>query len=123
MQQNSELNAMGLVDRLLASTWNPQPPDTRLAAISRVVRQSLTEHLMTLADHPEASIGARAASEYGLARIRQRIDVALASGNGDERIFAGMMNAELKRFDERPHGTAREPARQVSPPGSPIGGS
>ena len=122
MQSDNETGLSGMFDVLVATAWGSRETDNRLIKISHVVRQSLTDHLMKLADHPAASTAARAAAEAGLYRVQRQIDGAIASEHVEESNFAALMQSEIKRFRDRPHSTATPPAKHPAPPGSPIGG-
>lgn len=114
------------VQRLMVSLidycWQNPGPDERMQTVSRIIRQRLTDHLLELATHPEASINARTAARFGIDRVRQYLgDRRMASRSTRERWFARMMLEQLQQFDDRPWPTVELPTAPASPPGSPIG--
>ncbi len=123
MQGDKDFGVQDLMVALVDVAWRPNVVERPLDDISRVIRQSLNEHVFQLIESPSASVAARSAGYFALDRIKQHVRTRERSSNNHERNFAKLVWAEIERFERRPHQTAQPPQPLRRPPGSPIGGS
>jgi hypothetical protein len=109
------------VARLLDDAWG-RPETASNGALVRTVQAVVVDELLDLAADEGASVEARAAAEWGLARSRSRAVTGLAQAPGDglasatRQAHAGRVLATIDRFLER-NWTADERSQAARGPG------
>lgn len=116
-------NLQAMFAEVVSAVWKqPVPAEQHLAALQEIVQRVMIERLVALAENSETSDGVRGVALGELKRLRALIRGrmnSLRSLPGEDHLGASL--DEIERFLNRPHESARPPARIVVPPGSPIG--
>ncbi|MEL7500764.1 MAG: zinc-dependent metalloprotease [Planctomycetota bacterium] len=108
-----------LVNRVVESTWQADlRAEGQTQRIAQIVCEAVVDHLINLADRPDAGTEVRAVALAGLRGILSRIDA-----DNRENAFNEMMNRRIKLFLDRPYSVIPDSRPLVVPPGSPIGAS
>ena len=110
-----------LVQRIIMETWGEMFRGDRsveIIQISQIVREAVTERLISLADSPVVSLEVRAAALSGLYQIRQ---YANDLADPAEQSFRLLQQRQLRLFLERPFAKFPEAQPIPIPPGDPIG--
>ncbi len=110
-----------LLISLIDFAWRPVGQGSPRADVARIVRQSLTDHLLQLAASESASDHARSAALFGVERVKQRLTDAQRTADDRDQWFITSMQDQISRFEARPWPTAEPVPPPPSPPGSPIG--
>jgi hypothetical protein len=111
-----------VIDRLTKATFDAVAADPYEAAVRRATGRVLVDRLTWLATvAPDSQV--RAVASRKLQRLSAR-GTAAAPPNGNELDAAHLtlIAADIKRFLERPAGTAPMNTTTAAPPGAPIGG-
>ena len=114
-----------LIIRLIQRTW-AKVDDRKHLQVSRVVRDSVLDHLFALADNRNADVEVRSAAFAGLRhlqgyRLKDAGDFELNVKSPGEAEFSELQQWRIERFLERPYSVMPESKSLDSPPGSPIG--
>ncbi len=109
-----------VIARIIDRTWDAYTPPEHLA-LRRVVQRVLVDVLIDVAGSDAASVETRAAAEWGLRRILERVQ-GQEPRLPDDAAHQLLVWADAERFlTRRDDATARsEPS--ALPPGTPIGG-
>jgi hypothetical protein len=110
----------GVIDRLVASTFDRRAGDAYQAEIARAVQRVVTEGLEGLAASAEMP-QVRAIATLKLKDLEQRAQQASTQGETAERAHFTLLGADIGRFLTRAYDPAKQPAPLTEPPGSPIG--
>jgi hypothetical protein len=120
-QANDEFGPQQLVADLVDHVWRQRGSGPDAASVGNVLKQSLTEHLLRLWAHPEASPAARAAAGFGIDRVKQYLQSAPLASDATGQRFASNLFDQIRRFESRPYPEVALPDSLPAPPGSPIG--
>jgi hypothetical protein len=110
----------GVLERLVAATFDPRPADSYQAEIARAVQRVVVEEMEQLAATAEMP-QVRAIATLELRQLAQRAQQGTAQGDVAQRAHLGLLAADLGRFLERPYDPTSHPRPLTPPPGSPIG--
>ena len=88
-----------VVDWLVEDAWS-RPANGEADVLARVVQGVVAEEFLALASDDDATAEARAAAEWGLRRIRERV-VSAAAGSPPAQAHAQHLAASIERFLER----------------------
>ncbi len=110
-----------VIGRLVDGTWGqPTPASPRDAALRRVAQRAVVDRLIALASDRQATPQARAAAEYRLARLAERLQ-GRSGGGAEQRAHEELAMRDVRRFLER-RAAPTEPTQPLPiPPGTPIG--
>lgn len=86
--------------------------------INRIVEHTLVRKLIALAGDESTSHAVRQSATQALERMPQAFR---RNREADQQPHYQLLLSEIRRFQDRPHETAKPPERQTPPPGSPIG--
>lgn len=114
------LTADGMIIDLVNHIWQQSGTTQQTRNLSRVLRQSLTDHLLKLVVDPAASVSAQAAARSGIEQVK-RWATAPATGAGQDASFKMNLLDQIRRFELRPYPDVPLPQARPVPPGSPIG--
>ena len=115
------LDANGLVTELVDHVWRQPVARNNESAVSRVVKQSVVDHLLQLLAEPDTSVAARGAARQGIDRVKWYLESAMELTDSTERNFARNLFDQITRFQQRPYPNVELPEAMPAPPGSPIG--
>jgi len=110
----------GVLERLVAATFDPRPADSYQAEIARAVQRVVVEEMEQLAATAEMP-QVRAIAALELRQLAQRAQQATAQGDVAQRAHLGLLAADIGRFLERSYDPTTHPQPLAPPPGSPIG--
>lgn len=114
------LTARGMVIELVDHIWRQPTNNQQALNLSRVLKQSLTDHLLKLVVDPTASIAAQAAARSGIEQTKRWATAPAANPDQDASFKMNLLD-QIRRFDLRPFPDVPLPQARPVPPGSPIG--
>ena len=114
------LTADGMIVDLVNYIWQQPATTPQTLNLSRVLRQSLTDHLLKLVVDPKASVSAQAAARSGIEQTKRWATAPSAKVGEDASFIMNLMD-QIRRFELRPYPNVPLPQTRPIPPGSPIG--
>jgi hypothetical protein len=108
-----------VVQRMIERSWESESPAEH-PALKRVVERVVLDELISLAMNPTATVEARAAAAWGVARIGDFATVAQPAGP-EEEAHLSMVGLDVQRFFNSVETAAGRTAPQTAPSGYPIG--
>jgi hypothetical protein len=109
-----------VVQRLIERSWESESPAEH-PALKRVAERVVLDELISLAMNPVATVEARAAAAWGVARIGDFATGAAQPTTPEEEAHLSMANLDVQRFFNSIETAAGRTAPQVAPSGYPIG--
>ena len=111
----------GLLQRLVAATWDAAPDASpRLAGLRRLAQREVLDAMMDLAARPESSPEVRATVTARLTRLRDDLR-ARRPADATAQAHVRLAERDLAEFLERPESRKPRKERPAAPPGRPIG--
>jgi uncharacterized protein DUF4953/uncharacterized protein DUF5117 len=111
----------GLLDRLVAATWDARrPASPRHAALVRVAQRCVLDGLLDLEARKDAAPEVRAAVNARLVRLRSELKARHATDPSTEAHLR-LAERDLSEFLDHPESRGSRPAHVTPPPGRPIG--
>ncbi len=112
----NELTPSALITFVIDETWDAAKNETEYS-VSRVVRESVVDRLLTLADNQNAEGEVRQAAFAGLTHVLTKSPLE----DELDRQFFELQKWRIKRYMERPYSVLPNSRSLDVPPGSPIG--
>jgi len=111
-----------VIGKLVEGTWGGSTPrGSREAALRRVAQRAVLDRLIALGGDPRATVEVRAAAEWHLAALADRIAKA-EGGDAAEKAHRALALRDIQRFMERRDEATEPSTARPTPPGTPIGG-
>jgi hypothetical protein len=108
-----------ILDRVVGDVFGYQSSDEYTREVSRTVQRTLVERMIRLASSaPMPQV--RAETSMALLSLRERLANADPS-DVRQRAHHHLLQEDIRRFLERPHGSIEAHGAPAPPPGSPIG--
>ena len=109
-----------VITALVAASFNAAASTPYQAEIKRAVERVVVDQLVELAGNaPMPQV--RALATFALQRRATALTTSAKAGDISNQAHAALLVADIRRFLNRPAGTATRPATGSIPPGAPIG--
>ena len=117
----AHLTLGGVIDAIVAGTWDGGVPGTaKLAAVQRVTQRAVADKLLMMAADSEAAPQVRAMAEFKIAELRAKAKARAVSGADEVRAHWLSIGEDFTRWIEKRE-LPRFSVSLVAPPGDPFG--
>lgn len=108
-----------VIGSLVDASWTPVP-EGGAGAVGRAVQRVVVDELIRLAASDDATVEARAAAEWGLRRIGERLSAPRAAAGSPGEAHRTLAAADIQRFLERRAAPTALAAPLPIPPNMPL---